>query len=206
MLRLFFRNSSRKYVWGSPFQRVWYEPFHIYFFPGSRFLSLDPWNLDMYVTGRDRYRYQRFRNTNDAHESFSIGLTHWPRLHAAVNKRRFACRFNCNNSCCRMERNAARVISFAPNAQNCFCLLSTNCFLWRSVQVKICISILLQRYQALVSPSSKVNSVFFLHFFHLFIVIPAFVPSSSVSLESRGLSCVLVLTVFSASAIMDPLL
>ena len=54
--------------------------------------------------------------------------------------------------------NAPKAISFTPNTQNCYCLLSTNCFLWRTRQVKI--SILLQRYQALVSPSSKVNSVF----------------------------------------------
>lgn len=81
-------------------------------------------------------------------------------MHAAVNKRSFACWFNCNNRCCRRERNAPKAISFAPNAPNCHRLLSTNCFLWRTGQFKICKSILLQRYQALVSPSSKVNSVF----------------------------------------------
>ena len=38
--------------------------------------------------------------------------------------------------------NAPKAISFTPNTQNCYCLLSTNCFLWRTGQVKICISIL----------------------------------------------------------------
>lgn len=159
MVTLFFRSSSRKYVWGRPFQRVWYEPFHIKFFLGSKILLLDPRNLDIYVTGRDRYRYQRSRHTHDARESFSVVLTHWPRLRATVNKRSFPCRFNCNNSCCRMERSQSNFFH-SQHPELLLPTLSTNCFLWRTGQVKICISILLQRYQALVSPSSKVNSVF----------------------------------------------
>ena len=38
------------------------------------------------------FSYQRFWRVNEANESFSIVLTHEPRLHAAFDKRSFAYR------------------------------------------------------------------------------------------------------------------
>ena len=55
-----------------------------------------PWKNGSY------YSHQRFRHINEANESFSIVMTHSPRLHAVSNKRSFACRLNCNNSYCEM--------------------------------------------------------------------------------------------------------
>lgn len=42
------------------------------------------------------HSYHRFWRVNEANGSFSFNLTRKPRLHAALNKTRFACRLNCN--------------------------------------------------------------------------------------------------------------
>ena len=53
------------------------------------------------------YSYQRFWHKNEASGSFSIVLTHQPRLHTALKKRSVYCWLNCNISYCVDEGGAS---------------------------------------------------------------------------------------------------
>ena len=44
------------------------------------------------------HSYQRFRHVNETNVTFSIVLTHKPRLQTHLNNRSFACRLKCRNS------------------------------------------------------------------------------------------------------------
>ena len=79
----------------------------------------------MAVHNSCHYSYQRTWHLNEANGWFSIVLTHQPRLHAAVNKRSFACRPNWNRKRFKLNprKNLRLVTSFearpqAPNFLN----------------------------------------------------------------------------------------
>ena len=63
----------------------------------------------------------RFWHVNEANGWLPIVFTHGPRVRTAVNKRRFACRFNCNNRCSKTSLSFYE-FHHCPRAFKLYCI------------------------------------------------------------------------------------